>query len=339
MQILALAASLFLMLSPAAAFAAQTQEDKLPVEKWPPDDGPDELRPGWDLFHLVPQQPLPRSPFRISSNNLLHAMFGFLPMESAHIMEEGRMDVVLNEDISYGKLQVVTPDIFFRYDAMLLETNFELRAGLYDDWEVHFGVDMSNLLEENDDIILTHTGGLLIQEGDRTTTLGDFRLAVKRHLFSLGSDGECALIAGTKIPLSRSKQDLLTSGGVDFAANLLYTQMLGPLAFHVNVGAIIPGDIQTFESDVDTRNALAFGVGMTFQFADWGLLALQFQGNQSVFGDSDSSIAPLDDAVLSVHGGTRLRLGSYFLELSAGSGLNDRSSDWIVTTAFVVPLQ
>src|SRR5205807_1806784 len=121
-------------------------------------------------------------------------------------------------------------------------------------------------------------------------------------------------VVGTKIPLSRSRQDLLSSGGVDVAAGVVWTEEVAPFTFHVNLGAIIPGKVQVFEESVDTRNAITFGAAAVYTFAEWGALIAQVQGNQSVFKNSNDSIAILNKMVFTGHLGGRFRIGSYFLE-------------------------
>lgn len=317
---------------------ADPNEPRITVEQWPPQEDLRELEPGFDPLHPVPPRPLDRTPLRISSNNLLHGLFGLLTLESAETIEEGRFDVGVYEDFSSGKLDVVNPDYFFRYEASLLETNLVARVGFYNDWELIGGLDVSNLLEETDDIILARRGKIIIAEGSRSTAVGDLRLAAKKRLLSIGAHGSAGVVLGVKIPISRSNEDLLSSGAVDLAGSLLFTQDLGPFTFHLNAGAIIPGDIQLFEEEVETRNAVTFGLAAVYAFAPWGTLHAQVQGNQSVFEDSSDSIAILDETVLTAHVGTKLRVGSYFLDLSIGSGFNDRSSDRILTIGFGLPL-
>jgi hypothetical protein len=140
-------------------------------------------------------------------------------------------------------------------------------------------------------------------------------------------------VLGVKIPVSRSKEDLLTSGGVDFAAALLFTYELGPFVVHVNVGAILPGDIQVFEEDVEARSALTFGFSAACRVAEWAVLVLQVQGHQSMFRSGGDTIRNMDDLVLSIHGGARIRVGSYFVDGSIGTGVGDEASDLVFTLA------
>lgn len=315
----------------------QEEQEKIPVERGPSVEDLERLRPGFDPLHLVRQRPLSRAPMRVSSNNLLHALFGFLPLESAETLEEGRLDVGLFEDISSGSLEIITADWFFRYDATLLESNLVARAGFAGDWELVAGIDVSNLLENDGDIILARQGQLLIRQGDRGMAVGDFRLSGKKRLFSVGEHGSAGAIVGLKIPVSRGETDLLTSGGVDLAVGLLFTQDLGALTLHVNVGAIVPGDIELFDGEVETGNALTFGAAAVYEFAPWGALTGQLQGHQSVFQDSLDSIAILDELVVTGHLGGKFRIGSYFLDASVGTGFTDQSSDTIFTISFTMP--
>ncbi|HYE98106.1 MAG TPA: DUF3187 family protein, partial [Planctomycetota bacterium] len=164
------------------------------------------------------------------------------------------------------------------------------------------------------------------------------RLWSKKRLFGTGEKGAISILVGGKIPLSRSKEDLLTSGAVDFAASLLWTEDFGPVAFHASVGAILPGDVKVFEEDVDTRNALTFGLGAAVKFAEWGVLVAQVQGSQSVFEDSADSISIFDEMPMSAHGGGRFRIGSYVLEAGVGTGLTDQSADLILQFSLTLPL-
>jgi len=318
--------------------AEQEEQQTVPVEPWPPSQDLRGLRPGFDPLHPVTPRPLDRGPLRISSNSLFHGLFGLLPMESAETLEEGRFEIGVTEDFSSGKLDVTTSDYFLRYDALLVETNLVARAGFQGDWELTVGVDASNLLEKNDDIILTRGGKVLIAEGRRSTTLGDLRLGAKKRILSIGTQGALGVGVGVKIPVSRQNEDLLSSGAVDFATTLLYSQEIGPFTLHVNVGAILPGDVQVFEEEVETRNALTFGTSVVYAFAAWGGLYGQVQGNQSLFEDSDDSIAILTDTVFTGHLGARVRLGSYVIDVSAGTGFGDQASELILTLGIRVPL-
>ena len=143
---------------------------------------------------------------------------------------------------------------------------------------------------------------------------------------------------GTKIPASRSHSDLLSSGGVDVAASLVWTEDVAPFTFHVNLGALIPGKVQVFDENVDTRNAVTFGAAAVYTFTEWGSLVAQVQGNQSVFKDSNSSIAVLNKMVVSAHLGGRFRIGSYFVEASVGTGLTDQSADLVIQISLSLPL-
>lgn len=314
------------------------QEERIPVENWPPQQNPEEMAAGFDPLRLVTERPVSTSPLRISNNSTLHSLFGILPLESATPLEEGRVELGLFEDVSSASLEIINSEFLFRYDAVLLESNLEVRAGMEDGWEFHAGLDISNLLEQDDDIVLIHNGTVLINAGQRGLALGDLRLGMKKSLFEFGEKGNAGFVIGSKIPLSRSNNDLLTSGGVDFAASLLASQDMGGLTLHVNLGAIVPGDVEVFEEDVDTTNALTFGVGAVIPFETWGVLALQLQAHQSLFHDSDDSLGILDENVATAHAGIRARIGSYFLELSLGSGLTDTSSDSVITLSFLFPL-
>ncbi len=321
----------------AVPAAKSVQEDPIPVERRPQEQDLERMRPGFDPLHVVPPRPLDGGPLRVSSNSLFHNLFGFLPLEPAGTIEEGRLDVEIRQDYSTGEIEVLTPDYLFRYDATLMETNLVARLGLAGDWEAAVAIDVSNLLENEGDIILTRQGRLLVGEGNRGTGVGDLRLSTKKRLFSLGGEGALGAILGLKIPLSSGEENLLSSGGVDLAASLLYSHELGPLSLHLNLGAIVPGDIESFEEDVETRNAFTFGVAASYGFAPWGALVGQIQGNQSVFTDSLSSIAVLDETVITGHVGGRIRAGSWFLEASLGSGFNDQSSDTIFTLSLSLP--
>jgi|GEM_PF-3223558 len=298
-------------------------------------------REEFSVLHLVPPKPLYRSPARISSNNLLQALFGFLPLESARTLEEWRLDVGVTEDISSGSLDVVTDEYFFHYDATLFETNIELRLGLPAGFEARLGLDISELFQGDDKIILERNPGLfLVEPGERGFGTGDLKLSLKKSIWTFQgqeSSGGIGLVAGIKIPVPTDQEDLLTSSGVDFAASVLYTHEVGPFSFHLNLGLILAGSARVFGEDVETRPALTFGAAVAYQFAEWGLALIQIQGNQSVFSGSADSVSILDDWVATVHLGGRFRIGSYFLEPSIGTGLGDRSSGFVATVGFVVP--
>lgn len=312
--------------------------ERIPVEKIEPRQDLETQRPGGDLFHLVPQRPLPRTPLSASSESFLHALFGFLPLESALPLEDGRIDVALRESVSSGRLAITTTDYFFRYDALLAETAFDVRFGLGDAWEFRACLDVSNLLEDEGDIVLARRGVALLAEADRSTGLGDLRLGVKRSLLVLDSEFILTAQAGVKLPLGR-EEDLLTSGGVDVGAALVATQWIGDLAIHLQAGFLWPGEPRVFEEHVEVRPAFTLGLALTYPFATWGLLAIQAQGHQSVFTGSDDSLPILDEAVVAVYGGARFRIGSYFLELGGGGGVGDQSSERIFSLSLVVPLQ
>jgi hypothetical protein len=275
---------------------------------------------------------------RISSNNIFHSLFGFLPVESAETLEEGRVNVGLEMQTSSGKLDVSTADYFFHYDATLVETALAARVGISGDWDAGLRVDVSNLLEDSGDIILIRQGKTLVRQGTRGTSVGDVNVWTKKRILSTGEQGALSILIGSKVPVSRSHDDLLTSGGVDVGASVLWTEELAPFAFHVNLGVLIPGKVQVFEERVDTRNALAFGAAVSYTFADWGLILAQVQGNQSVFKDSNDSIAILNKTVATAHVGGRFRIGSYFLEASVGFGLTDQSSDLVILASLSLPL-
>jgi hypothetical protein len=154
------------MLILATLLSMCAQDDGIPVQDEPSRQRIEDLESGVDFLHLVPQRPLPDVPLTIGSNHLFHALFGFLPMESAETLEEDRWMVSIREDLSSGSFEHTSPDQFLRYDALLVETTLEVRAGFFGDWEARLAVDVSNLLEENDqDIILAQDGELLVDEG------------------------------------------------------------------------------------------------------------------------------------------------------------------------------
>jgi hypothetical protein len=322
----------------ALAAAQNPQDEGRPPVQLPPREDVDSMRPGFDPLHPVPQRPLGATPLRLSSNNLFHALFGFLPLESAETLEEGRFEIGLQEQISTGQLDVASSDYFFHYDATRAETSLILRLGIYADWEVGAKVDVSNLLEDEGDIILVRQGRVLVREGTRGTALGNFGLWTKKRLLSTGEQGAVSLLVGTKIPASQSKTDLLSSGGVDVAANLVWTEEFAPFTLHVNVGGMVAGKVRVFEEDVETRPVFTYGAAAVYTFAEWGALVGQIQGNQSVFKDSHDSIAILDKMVVTAHLGGRFRIGSYFLEVSAGTGLTDQSADLMIQVSLSLPL-
>jgi len=296
------------------------------------------------ILYLVPQRPLEPDPLRISNNNLFHAMFGFLPMESARVPEEWRLDVGIFTDISSGKLSITeSPGFLFRYDATLLEVNLDSRLSIPGGWQAMLGLDLSDLLEESQqDILLTHSSrGTFIPASTRSTGVGDLRLGLKKSLFRFGPEdrqGTLGAAIGAKIPISTDKDDLLTSDGFDFALSALYTQEFAPVSIHVNVGALFPEDARVFAQKVETQIAFTAGLAVVYPFNEWGALIAQFQMNQSVFNDSANSLGILDDTVGTLSSGVRFRVGSYFLELSGGTGINDQSSDLVITVAFWVPV-
>src|SRR5215218_9416663 len=110
--------------------AVGAQDDARPPAQLPPQDDVETMRPGFDPLHPIPQRPLSNAPLRLSSNNLFHALFGFLPLEGAETLDEGRFEVGLEAQWSTGKLDISTADYFLHYDATRAEAALSARIGL-----------------------------------------------------------------------------------------------------------------------------------------------------------------------------------------------------------------
>jgi len=298
---------------------------------------PDPNGPGLHPPRAIESRELGSAPARISSNHLLHSLFGILPMESALPLLPWRIEAGIWQDISSGKLDVVDDEYFFHYDATLLETNFEFRLGLPAGFEATIGFDLSDLLQDDGKIILERNpGDFLIEPGERGVGLGDVRFRLKKSILSNESRA-FGIVAGVKIPVSTDREDLLTSEGVDIAASALFTQRWGPVTVHVNFGGVLPGRARVFGEEVETQPSVFFGASLVWKFEQWGAAILQFQGNQSVFQGSFDSVRILEDFVASVHLGGRFRIAGSFLEPTIGMGLTGRSSDFVATVGIVVP--
>src|ERR1043165_5011560 len=158
----------------ACASVQSPQDDGRAPVKLPPQQDVDTMKPGFDPLHPAPQRPLSPPPLRLSSDTLFHALFGFLPLEGAETLDEGRFEIGLYEQLSSGKLDITTTDYFFHYDATRFESTLVARLGLYGDWDVAAKVDVSNLLENQGDIILIRQGRSLVEQGTRGTSVGNF---------------------------------------------------------------------------------------------------------------------------------------------------------------------
>ncbi len=82
------------------------------------------------------------------------------------------------------------------------------------------------------------------------------------------------------------------------------------------------------------RNPIFFGASAAIKLhEDWVLIA-QVQGHQSTFDDEMESVGLLEGLLTSFHTGVRWRVGSYFIDMSVGTGGGDLPSDWIYTLGF-----
>jgi hypothetical protein len=322
-----------------AVFEGYAQdEEELPVEIPEFIKDPEEMEKGFNILYPLPQGLIPTKPLRVAGANLFHMMFGFVPMEQAEVMEFGRLSFDYRTNFYSGKFDYTSSDYFIRYDADFLENRFEVRYAFAEEWEGWISVDVSYLFEDEGDVIVVRQGEELIEEGIRHSGIGNFNLGLKKEIYRTGFEGVFSGGIVAKVPLGWQKDNLLTSGGADFLISGYYTQPLGNFILHINTGFLFAGEPIVFREQVRLKKPFILGLSCVYKFSEDVVGIAQFQGNQSIFRDSDSSIAVFKGFVGSVHLGSRIRVGSYMLEVSGGMGLNEKSSEYVFSIGFGLPL-
>lgn len=296
----------------------------------------EELEHGTSIFNLVPRRNIGLEPLRIGNNNLFHALFGFPEPASAVALEEGRVRLVLNSEYYTGKLDDITNDVFFSYDAKLLKRNLMFAFGMSDGLELFISADYSELAEGDDDIVLARSGSPLIAEGSRSADFGNAILGFKKEIWHNRFGGTLSVSATMKIPLSSKKENLLSSGGIDNTLALLYTHEFSEsIQLHFNIGFLAAQESTVFAKQVKFATPAFASLGVGFRFSSWLAAIAQFQGNESIFKKSESSVEVLDQAVYTASIGFRFRIGSYMFEAGAGKGFGDASSDSLMTAGII----
>jgi hypothetical protein len=260
---------------------------------------------------------------------MLHALFYLPEMEGAASLEKDVFLFSIGIGMTDGSFDEQTTRFFVDYEAgPLSEAYFSFAYGLSDETELRGRIEWSNLAGDSDDAVLARDGVQLIPEKNRGSGVSDIVIGFKQHMWaSEFGDTELATSVGLKIPTSRGKQDLTTSGGIDGAIMLLGSQRLDNFMFHVNAGYALIGNEDVFSRNVELDDSLVYGLSAVYRWSDTLAFAAQVQGNTSVYSNETESIAALDEGPLTAHGGVRFRIGSYFIEANFGTGMNDQSSD------------
>jgi hypothetical protein len=139
---------------------------------------------------------------------------------------------------------------------------------------------------------------------------------------------DVGFLSSIKIPIGRER-DLTNAGTTDLNFVLLSTVPVGPLAFHFNFGLGVPlghQNLFTHEADVKLDPFFHGGAAAVWTVTDWLALDVQFEGNESAFGDVEF----LDGPVYSFVPGFRLFFGPVSFEAAGGLPLSRQSYEFLV---------
>ncbi|MBI2932768.1 MAG: hypothetical protein HYY16_14060 [Planctomycetes bacterium] len=278
----------------------------------------------WETLEYVPFQPYshPRSA-------LWHSLLHIPAMDGADVLPPGRW--------AYRSLLAVRSSDFREtaeggesiFDAILHEEVFQVDHGVADQVEVGVRLSMGELLARDDDILLFEGGRQIVPDGERAFGLDSLVLRAKWGAPLM--DGVMgALRMEVKAPLGREDR-LLTAQTWDVSGMGALSWRAGNWTVHFDLGMMAPiGDPDLFLEEDDVDPVVAYGVSAMYGLQEGLTLGVQLEGNTSAFG----GISVLDGSVGTVLVTGRYQLGRVsFLSAAVGTGLEERSGDWIVSVS------
>lgn len=284
------------------------------------------------------------APLAVGNGSFLHGLIHVPPMESAWALPTNRFRLRVGQEV-YAQAATGKGAPDNRFFASYQRVPLVLSVGMERDLEGSAYVHAARLDPDRDSgVNLLAPSGLPLTPDE--TPLGQ-RLAgggAQLKWTVLARDARhaaLALLGGVHMGLGGDEQ-LVSTGGADVHAALLFTQGLGRLALHLNAGLVRPGE-QNETLVEDPRDRAALGLAQLRPrspnpFAHGGLSAVwrlkaiedlslvaQVQGNTNAF--REFGFLPHDPVVAT--GGARLRAFNLTLEGSLGAGLNPGSSDLV----------
>jgi len=158
----------------------------------------------------------------------------------------------------------------------------------------------------------------LIVKGSSTTSIGDIRLSIKRHI--LRSDSWLLGVMGNvEIPLDNGR-DGLSNGSLDAGISLLFDARLSEtLMVYSNLGAVFPGDVRGYER-LDLKNFIYGGVSI--ESMPWKTISLLVQvlAQGPVYPETD--LGAVDRGAITFAFGGRYHTGRHSIDLSLTEDLS-----------------
>lgn len=313
------------------AVYSQGDAEKIPVDNADKLTDPFEKGGKSKLFYPFQQPHLDTSPFPTLGRNLMLALFGYRTIEEAALLREDKVKLNTSIGFSTGKERIVTTDYFFNYNATLLLVQGQLLIPVGDVVTINVDQTMGDLLEKsNEKIVLARKGKEIIGSRVRNFGLESLDLGLKLKLMTIFGSGTLSMKFDLRIPES-SKDTLLTSGGADTHVRLLASETVGSFSVHINLGLMSPGTPDIFEQAVTTQQALTYAGALVFKVSENVALGVQADLYESVFEDTNDSVAIFNKSSGIVGAGARIRIGSYLFRIFIGQGVGKIAADFSLT--------
>jgi hypothetical protein len=285
-----------------------------------------------------------RAPLGVIRPSFFHAALLVPPMQSAETVATGTAVGLLSTSHAnasairtidgvtsafYGGFhEWVAPELHW---GALPATELMLRSSLsgWDEARDHFTLfDQNHNYLVKDENRLAH--GMASQRHDNVARVD---LGGKLELLGGHGGATTSFAPALKIPIAR-EGDLTGGGTWDVGATLLETIPLDAFTLHANGGWVWPLGHQNLFEDSEHVGINSFpqgALGVNWLANPDVAFLLQLQANGSAFRD----IEFLNEAPVTLTGGSRCRFGTGFVELSGGRGFSRNSADtWEMSVAF-----
>lgn len=262
------------------------------------------------------------APVPAERNTVWHGLLNTPPFEEAAVMPAGTWHARLAVDFAQADWTADEGVAESKFHAAYLTETLSVDYNWTERFQVGVRLKMGELGEGDEENIQVIDGAAqVVEDGERSFGLGSM-VARARLVFPTRNAGTFGVRAEVKIPLG-DEEDFLASQSVDVGVAALYSKRWDKIAFHANLGVVVPtGDLGIFtendEADPYVHGALAISFPIRPQFVVIG----QLEFNSSAFGE----IGPIDEPVATATAGARYKLGGrMYLSASAGFGLTEAS--------------
>ncbi len=262
------------------------------------------------------------APIETERNNVWHALLNTPPLEEAAVMPANTWHARAAMDFATADWTADEGVAESKFHAAYFTQTLALDYNWTERFQVGVRLTVGQLGEGDDENVMVVDGAQqIVETGDRSFGLAS-AVVRARLVFPTRYAGTFGARAEVKVPLG-SEEDLLSSQTVDLGLTALYSKRWQKIAFHANLGVVVPtGDLGVFIDNDEASPYLHGGIALSFPIRPHFVMLGQIEFNSSAFGD----IGPIDEPVACALAGARYKLGGrFYLSASLGLGLTEAS--------------